>query len=350
MSRFSAPLLEKLAPYVPGEQPQTGSYIKLNTNESPFPPSPKVTKVLAGKAETMRLYPDPECRALTKAVASTLGIQPEQVIMGNGSDEILAFIFQALCPKGAAFPDITYGFYKVWAQLYDINTKVVPLRKDFTLDLNDYRGFDETLIIANPNAPTGIANAADDIAKLAAEKPDRLIVVDEAYVDFGAESCLKYIDTYDNILVVQTYSKSRNLAGGRVAFAAGNKALISDLNRIKFSFHPYSVSRLSQLAGIAAVEDREYFEKCTSSIIKTRARAARELKALGFEMTESRANFLFVRHPKLSGERLYRALREKGVLVRYFGSERIEDFLRITVGSDEETDALIKALGEILKA
>ena len=348
MSRFLAPELAKLAPYTPGEQPQSGNFIKLNTNESPFPPSPLVIKALQGKAETMRLYPDPDCRELTNAIASNYGINTCQLLTGNGSDEILAFIFQALCPKGAAFPDITYGFYKVWAELYGIKARVLPLRDDFSICLDDYRGLDETLFIANPNAPTGIALAPKDILKLVAEKPDRLIVVDEAYVDFGAESCIPYINEYDNLLVVQTFSKSRNLAGARVAFAVGNEELILDLNRVKFSFHPYSVSRLSQLAATAAVLDREYFLECTSRIRSTRERAAVALKVMRFEMTDSRANFLFAKHPKLTGLELYSKLREKGVLVRYFGSDRIEDYVRITVGSNAEMDKLIKAVREIL--
>ncbi len=349
MSRFLTPYLEKLAPYTPGEQPQTGSFVKLNTNESPFPPSPEVIKSLSGKSDTMRLYPDPDCRELTKAVASAVGLSPSQVVMGNGSDEILAFIFQALCPKGAAFPDITYGFYKVWAGLYGIKTKVLPLKSGLTICLDEYRELTETLFIANPNAPTGIALDPEDIIKLAAEKPDRLIVVDEAYVDFGAKSCLPYINEYDNLLVVQTFSKSRNLAGGRVAFAAGNEELIKDLNRVKFSFHPYSVSRLSQLAGTAAVLDKEYFEDCTSRIQATRKRTAEALKKLGFEMTDSLANFLFAKHPTITGSELYSRLREKGVLVRYFGSDRIEDYLRITIGSDSEMNVLLTAVREILE-
>jgi Histidinol-phosphate/aromatic aminotransferase and cobyric acid decarboxylase len=307
-----------------------------------------VVKAVCDNAQSLRLYPDPECRDLGRTMAEAFGIEESQIIMGNGSDEVLAFIFQAFCAGGAAFPDITYGFYKVWAQLYGIKTKVLPLMEDFTINLDDYRELSETLIIANPNAPTGIAHAPKDILELLRQKPDRLVVVDEAYVDFGAESCLPYINDFDNLLVVQTFSKSRNLAGGRVAFAAGNRALIDDLNRIKFSFHPYNMSRISQAAGIAAVKDRDYYNKCISNIRETRERAAGELKALGFEMTASRANFLFVRHPSLSGLDLYTKLREKGVLVRYFGTGRILDYVRITIGSGEEMDALINAVREIL--
>ncbi len=348
MSRFLAPEYKNIAPYTPGEQPQSGSFIKLNTNESPFPPSPAVVRAVCEQAATLRLYPDPECRELNKTMAAAFGVGADQMIMGNGSDEILAFIFQAFCPGGAAFPDITYGFYRVWAQLYGVKTKVLPLRPDFTICLDDYRGLSETLFIANPNAPTGIALEPEAIIALAKEKPERLIVVDEAYVDFGAKSCLPYINGYDNLLVVQTFSKSRNLAGGRVAFAAGDKALIDDLNRIKFSFHPYNLSRLSQYAGIAAVKDRDYFIECTSKIRLTRENTARELKSLGFEMTDSKANFLFARHPKLTGLELYTKLRERGVLVRHFGTVRIEDYVRITVGSDAEMDSLIKAVKAII--
>jgi len=349
MSAFLDPRLNNLKPYTPGEQPQEGGFIKLNTNESPYPPSPRVLEALRDKAETLRLYPDPECRELRAAIAEAYGLDTEQLIAGNGSDELLAFIFQAFCPRGAAFADITYGFYKVWAQLYGVGARIVPLREDFALCLEDYRGLEETIFIANPNAPTGIALDPRDIAALAKEKPDRLVVVDEAYVDFGAESCLRFINEASNLLVVQTFSKSRNLAGGRVAFAAGNRELIADLNRIKFSFNPYNINRLSQIAGAAAVSDREYFLDCCSRIVATREKSAKELRQLGFEMTESRTNFLFARHPRLKGAEIYLKLREKGILVRHFGGERIEDYVRITVGSDREMDALINALGAILK-
>ena len=349
MSIFLDPRLNTLKPYTPGEQPQVGKFIKLNTNESPYPPSPRVLEALEGKWETLRLYPDPDCRELIAAIAEVNGLKAEQLIAGNGSDELLAFIFQALCPKGAAFADISYGFYKVWAQLYGVSAKIVPLRGDFTICLDDYRGLEKTIFIANPNAPTGIALDPRDIAALAKEKPDRLVVVDEAYVDFGAKSCIRYINELSNLLVVHTFSKSRNLAGGRVAFAAGSRELIADLNRIKFSFNPYNINRISQIAGAASVLDRQYFSDCCSKIIATREKSARELRALGFEMTESRANFLFAKHPKLKGADLYLKLRERGILVRHFGGERIEDYVRITVGSDMEMEALIDALGAILK-
>lgn len=349
MSRFLSPKLKGLLPYTPGEQPKEGGFIKLNTNESPYPPSPAVIEALEGKAETLRLYPDPECRELNSAIADAFGLDTDEVITGNGSDELLAFIFQAFCSKGAAFPDITYGFYKVWAQLYGISTRVLPLKDDFSICLDDYKDIDETIFIANPNAPTGLALPAADIIALAKNKADRLIVVDEAYVDFGAESCVPYIKELDNLIVVQTFSKSRNLAGGRVAFAAANSELINDLNRVKFSFHPYNLNRLSQLAGAAAVKDREYFESCTSRIIKTRERTAKELKALGFILTDSKANFIFARHEEISGEEIYNKLRERGVLVRYFGTDRIKDYVRITVGSDDEMDALINSVKDILR-
>ena len=243
-------------------------------------------EALEGKWETLRLYPDPDCRELIAAIAEVNGLKAEQLIAGNGSDELLAFIFQALCPKGAAFADISYGFYGL-AQLYGVSAKIVPLRGDFTICLDDYRGLEETIFIANPNAPTGIALDPRDIAALAKEKPDRLVVVDEAYVDFGAKSCIRYINELSNLLVVHTFSKSRNLAGGRVAFAAGDRELIADLNRIKFSFNPYNINRISQIAGAASVLDRQYFSDCCSKIIATREKSARELR-LGFEMTESR--------------------------------------------------------------
>jgi len=349
MGKFLSPRLKGLKPYTPGEQPQGGKYIKLNTNESPFPPSPYVFKALEGQAETLRLYPDPENRLLNEAIAENFGLSPENIIAGNGSDELLALIFQAFCPKGAAFADITYGFYKVWAEFYGIDYKIVTLKDDFTLCLEDYRDLDETIVIANPNAPTGLAVSPEKIAALAAEKPERIIVVDEAYVDFGAESCIRLVKELKNLIVVQTFSKSRSLAGGRAAFAAGDAELIRDFNTVKFSFHPYNLDRLTQLAAAAAIKDRVYFETCTSKIIKTRERVSGELKTLGFFLTDSMTNFIFARHEKIPGAEFYRLLKEKGVLVRYFGTERIEDFIRITVGSDDEMDAFLKALKDILK-
>jgi histidinol-phosphate aminotransferase len=346
MSRFLVPALRKLVPYTPGEQPQSGSFVKLNTNESPYLPSSKVIEAVCQAAPTIRLYPDPDCRVLTKAIAAAYLLPPEQVVCGNGSDELLAFIFQSLCPNGAAFADVTYGFYKVWAQLYGLETEVIPLGEDFSFPLAGFRRTDKTVFIANPNAPTGMALPASEIASFAAEKPDRLVIVDEAYVDFGAESCLKYINGLDNLLVVQTFSKSRNLAGGRIAFAAGSKELINDLNTVRFSFHPYSISRLSQAAGTAAVYDRAYFEECTAKIQNTRARVEKEIDAMGFFRTRSLANFMFIKHPSLSGRQLYLSLREKGILVRWFDLPRISDYLRVTVGSDGEMDAFLAALND----
>ena len=289
MSRFISKEADALAPYTPGEQPQDQQYIKLNTNESPFPPSPKVMKALT-RAEVLKLnlYSDPTCAALNAAIAKHFELQPENVLSGNGSDEVLAFAFRAFCGegKGVAFADITYGFYKSQVALFGLEATRIPLREDFTLNVDDYMDFPGTIVIANPNAPTGIAVPRDDIQRLLEADPDRVVIVDEAYVDFGAESCVPMIYRYDNLLVTQTMSKSRSLAGGRVGYALGSPALIEALNRVKYSFHPYNVNRLSMLAGAAAVEDDAYFQKCTAAVAGNREWTRKELEALGFTAEE----------------------------------------------------------------
>lgn len=341
MSRFFSSALSHLSPYTPGEQPLT-SYIKLNTNESPFPP--------AAHAElSLQLYPDPECRALREAFSKELGVSLSNLIFTNGSDEALAFIFLSLCERGAAFPDLTYGFYSVYADLFRVPKKIIPLREDFTLALSDYAGLSETLFIANPNAPTGLAHTCAELEALIAENPGRLVVVDEAYVDFGGESAVPLIARYDNLLVVGTFSKSRSLAGARLGYAVGNCELIADLYRVKFSFNPYSVNRAALEAGLAAVRNRAYFEENCAAVQKTRAALTAALRAQGFRVLESLANFVFASPPDGDGRRYYEALRARGVLVRYFDSERCRPFVRITVGSDDQIDALIRATKEYLK-
>ena len=353
MSKFLSKEASRLAPYTPGEQPQDQQYVKLNTNESPFPPSPKVVKAIS-RAELLKLnlYSDPTCGQLVEAIAKRYELQPGNVLTGNGSDEILAFAFRAFCGegKGLAYADITYGFYKSQVALFGLEARVIPLREDFTLNVDDYMDFPGTIVIANPNAPTGMTVSREDIQRLLEADPGRVVIVDEAYVDFGAESCVPLIYRYDNLLVVQTMSKSRSLAGGRVGFALGSPELISALNRVKYSFNPYNVNRLSIVAGAAAVEDEPYFQACCAAIRQTRAWTVEELENLGFTVLPSQANFIFARSDKISGEELYRKLKENGVLVRWWAdSGRIQDYVRITIGSMEQMETLVDEIARLLE-
>ena len=353
MSKFLSKEASRLAPYTPGEQPQDQQYVKLNTNESPFPPSPKVVKAIS-RAELLKLnlYSDPTCGQLVEAIAKRYELQPENVIAGNGSDEILAFAFRAFCGEGKplAYADITYGFYKSQVALFGLESKVIPLREDFTLNVDDYMDFPGTIVIANPNAPTGMTVSREDIQRLLEADPNRVVIVDEAYVDFGGESCVPLIYRYDNLLVVQTMSKSRSLAGGRVGFALGSPELISALNRVKYSFNPYNVNRLSIVAGAAAVEDEPYFQACCAAVRQARAWTVEELENLGFTVLPSQANFIFARSDKLSGEDLYRRLKENGVLVRWWAdSGRIQDYVRITIGSMEQMETLVDEVSRLLE-
>ena len=352
MSKILSREAGRLAPYTPGEQPQDQQYIKLNTNESPFPPSPKVVKALS-RAELLKLnlYSDPTCGQLVEAIAKRYELQPENVLTGNGSDEILAFAFRAFCGEGKplAYADITYGFYKSQVALFGLEAKVVPLREDFALNVDDYMDFPGTIVIANPNAPTGMTVPRSDIQRLLEADPDRVVIVDEAYVDFGGESCVPMIYRYDNLLVVQTMSKSRSLAGGRVGFALGSPALISALNRVKYSFNPYNVNRLSIIAGAVAVEDEPYFQTCTAAVQNNRAWTVRELEELGFTVLPSSANFIFAKSDRLPGGELYRKLKENGILVRWFDADRIRDYVRITIGSLEQMTALVDEIARLLE-
>ena len=352
MSRFLSKEAERLAPYTPGEQPQDAQYVKLNTNESPFPPSPRVLKALS-RAELLKLnlYSDPTCAALNSAIARRYELQPENVITGNGSDELLAFAFRTFCGqgKGVAYADITYGFYKSQAAFFGLDATVIPLREDFTLNVDDYMDFPGTIFIANPNAPTGMAVPRADIQRLLEADPDRVVIVDEAYVDFGAESCVPMIYRYDNLLVMQTMSKSRSLAGGRVGFALGSAELIAALNRVKYSFNPYNVNRLSIIAGAAAVEDEPYFQACTGAIQNNRAWTVRELEALGFTVLPSQANFIFAKSDRIPGGELYRKLKENGILVRWFDADRVRDYVRVTIGSLEQMAALVDEVARLLE-
>lgn len=351
MSRFLSPEALRCEPYTPGEQPRDQQYIKLNTNESPFPPSPRVLEALSrAEAEKLYLYSDPTCAALNAAIAKRYGLAPENVISGNGSDEILAFAFRAFCGAGrpAAFADITYGFYEAQAALFGLEAKRVPLREDFSLNVEDYLDFPGAVVIANPNAPTGMAVPISEIRRLLETNRDRVVVVDEAYVDFGAESCAPLVREYENLLVTQTMSKSRSLAGGRIGFALGSAELIADLNRVKYSFNPYNVNRLSLLAGAAAVEDEEYFRSCCRAVRDNRAWTTEALEARGFTVLPSSANFIFAKSDRVPGGELYRRLKENGILVRWFDKDRIRDFCRITIGSKEQMETLIKQIDQLL--
>ncbi len=350
MSRFFSPALSDLAAYVPGEQPRGQAFIKLNTNESPFPPAPGVIAALnAAEVGRLNLYSDPTALALEEAIASFYGLSREQVISGNGSDEILAFAIQAFGNGGVCFPDITYGFYPVLARLYGIDAKTIPLSADFRIIPADYDGAGRTIFIANPNAPTGLCLTAFQVEHILKRNPDSLVMIDEAYVDFGGESSASLLACYENLLIVHTFSKSRNLAGGRIGFALGSPDLILDLRRIKFSFNPYSLNRLSILAGAAAMEDTGYFTKCTRAVTETRDWATEELKRRGFTLTDSKANFLFAKPPRMGGKTYMEALRERGVLIRHFNAPRIDAYVRITVGSREQMLALLEATDSLME-
>ena len=349
MSKFLAENLSRLEAYVPGEQPQGRSYIKLNTNESPFPPSPSVVEAITDeKIKSLRLYCDPTCNTLKEKISEVYKTQKDNVFVGNGSDEILNFIFMAYGQKGVAYADITYGFYSVFAELYNIESTVIPLKEDFSLDYKKFCNQNKLIVIASPNAPTGIEVTTEQLEEILKSNKDSVIVVDQAYVDFGGESAIKLIDKYDNLLVTQTFSKSRSMAGARLGFGVASEKIIQDLNTVKYSTNPYNVNRATSALGIGAIKDDKYFVSNCNKIIKNREFLTEELKKLGFTFTNSSANFVFTKSDKINGKELYLKLKEKGVLVRHFDKERISNYLRITIGSLDETVALINAVKEIL--
>ena len=351
MSRYQSLKLSELTPYTPGEQPRDMQYVKLNTNESPFPPSAKAIAAAAEAAKKLQLYSDPTCRALRNKLAEVYGVEPDEVIVTNGSDEVLDFAFQAFCAErtAAVFADITYGFYPVFAQRNGVPFETVALRDDFSIDITDYFGVGKTIFIANPNAPTGLALSRAQIEQILVHNPDNVVVVDEAYVDFGGESCVPLIHKYDNLLVTQTFSKSRSLAGGRLGFGIGSKALIADLQTIRYSTNPYNVNSITLAAGLGVLEDEEYTRTNCQTIIENRGWTVAELQKRGFCMTDSKTNFIFAKHPTVDGGVLYAELKKRGVLVRHFTAERIKDYNRITVGSCEQMQALLAAVDEILE-
>ncbi|GAB1578563.1 histidinol-phosphate transaminase [Bordetella petrii] len=354
MSRYWSPVVGTLSPYVPGEQPKLQDLVKLNTNEHPAGPSPKVLQAIRNACDdSLRLYPDPGSDRLRQAIAANFRVQPDQVFVGNGSDEVLAHAFQALLKhdRPLRFPDITYSFYPVYCGLYQIAYQAVPLTEEFCIDVQDYlpaAGEAGGIILPNPNAPTGRALALADIEHIVAANPDIVVVVDEAYVDFGAESAVELVARHDNLLVIQTLSKSRSLAGLRVGFAIGSRVLIEALERVKNSFNSYPIDRLAEAGAVAALEDTAYFERTRQAVIATRERLTADLQALGFEVLPSAANFVFARHPRHDGAALAAALRERSIIVRHFRQARIDQFLRITVGTEAQCGRLVEALKNIL--
>ena len=354
MSRFWSPVVKTLTPYVPGEQPQMQRLVKLNTNESPYGPSPKALEAIQAQTnENLRLYPDPEGSALKQAIAKLHGLDPQQVFLGNGSDEVLAHVFLGLLKHSepVLFPDITYSFYPVYCKLFGIEFKAIPLGPEFEIDPSNYELPNGGIIFPNPNAPTGRAIPRNQIEGLIAQNQNSVVVIDEAYVDYGTESCIPLLrgnDCPQNLLVVHTLSKSRALAGLRVGFAVGHPDLIAGLERVKNSFNSYPLGRLAQAGAIAAIEDQAHLEQTCAKVVKTRKHLVDSLQKLGFHTLPSTANFIFTRHPKHSGSSLYQALRERGIIVRHFKSPRIEEFLRITIGTDAQSAELLAALTEIV--
>ena len=351
MSQFLNPRYQSLEVYTPGEQPQDQVYTKLNTNESPYPASPRVVAAIGRKElEDLRLYSDPELKPLVSKLAEVYGLSPAQVFVSNGSDDILNFAFMAFSgqPGRAAFPDITYGFYQVFADLHQVEATVIPLEADFSVDYRRYCGLQQMIVLANPNAQVGRALPRKAMEEIIASNPAHVVVVDEAYVDFGAESCVPLIEKYPNLLVVQTFSKSRSMAGARLGYALGDAALIADLNRIKYSTNPYNVNRLTMFAGIAALEDQAYYDENCKKIMATRAWTVEALKALGFTVIPSQANFVLAAHPSMDGETIYRALKQRGILVRHFSTPRITNYNRITIGSDAQMAFLVDTLRDVL--
>lgn len=350
-SRFFSDRHALLEAYTPGEQPRDMAYIKLNTNESPYPPSPGVAAAVAREAGRLQLYSDPTCRDLNAKAAHVLGVGEDQILMTNGSDEILNFIFMAFGDSRHpfAFPTLTYGFYPVFARLNNIPYREIPMGADLSIDPADYRGLGMHIVIANPNAPTGLYLDVSQIEQIVATNRDSVVVVDEAYIDFGGESCLPLLKAYDNLLITRTFSKSYSLAGARLGFGIGHPSLIADLNTIKYSTNPYNINRMTMAAGIAALEENDYYREKCRLVAGERERTKAALRGLGFTVTDSAANFLFAAHPELDGEELYLALRRRGILVRHFSTPAIRNYNRITVGTATQMDALLDAVKDYMK-
>jgi len=348
MSKYLASRFASLEAYTPGEQPGDMEYIKLNTNESPFPPPDSIPAIVKEEASKSNLYPNPDGSRLINKLAEFYGIKPENVIIGNGSDELLAFAFLAFFEDGAVFPDITYGFYPVYAELYDIQHKQIPLLDDMTIDLKDYIGINKNIVLANPNAPTGIALELKDIEAIAKSNPNHIVLVDEAYIDFGGKSAIPLIKDNNNLLIIHTYSKSRSMAGARLGYAIASAPIIEDLKKMKYSFNPYNVNRLTQIMGETALDEEQYYKEKRNEIITVREYTEKQLKELGFTMTPSKANFLFAKHPCIGGHELYSKLKDMGILVRQWNKPRISEYVRITIGTKDQMDSLLAAVKKII--
>lgn len=349
MSRFLNNQYRSLEAYTPGEQPRDMQYIKLNTNESPYPPAPSVVAAMTGEqVELLRLYSDPTAKELKEKLAGLYGVQPENVFVSNGSDEVLNFAFMAFGGKGVIFPEISYGFYEVYADLYQLDFEKIPLEEDFSLDYRKYCGKGKMVVIANPNAPTGLSIPVWQIEEILKSNPDSLVLIDEAYVDFGGQSALPLIAKYDNLLVTRTFSKSRCLAGGRLGYAFASAAIIADLEKIKYSTNPYNINRLTLLLGAATVDAEPYYREKCREIMETRSWTAKQLESLGFEVLPSDTNFLFAKTDRMDGGQLYEALKARGILVRHFGNPKICQYNRITIGTKQQMETFINTLKEVL--
>ena len=351
MSKYFSEKYNDLIPYVPGEQPKDMKYVKLNTNESPFPPSKKAQEYASDAAKLLALYPDPDCTILREKMAALYNLDKDEIVIVNGSDEILNFAFMAYCDDKtpAAFADITYGFYPVFAKINKVPYVEIPLNDNYEINVDDYIGINKTIFIANPNAPTGIALSLDKIERIIASNPNNIVVIDEAYVDFGAQSAVNLIRKYDNLLVTQTFSKSRSMAGARLGMGFANKKIIQDINTIRYSTNPYNVNRMTMAAGIGTIEDNDYMVNNCKTIIQNREYTINKLNELGFVTLPSKTNFVFTKNEKFSGEYLYKKLKENGVLVRYFNKARLDKYLRITIGSKQDMDVLIEKLIKIME-
>ncbi len=349
MSSYMNPKYAALEAYTPGEQPRDQQYIKLNTNESPFPPAPEVVNMISHQSvENLRLYSDPTAKVLRQKLAELYGVQPEQVFVSNGSDDILNFAFMAFGGDGVVFPDITYGFYPVFAQLHGLESREIPLKPDFSLDHRDYCGVGKMVVFANPNAPTGRTISLGQIEGMLKTNPGHVVLVDEAYVDFGGESALALLPRYPNLLVVRTFSKSRCLAGGRLGYAFGSAELIADLQKLQYSTNPYAINRLTMALGEATVDNEAYYQEKCQEIIRVRGITTEKLEAMGFEVLPSSANFIFAKHPTVDGEALYLELKRRGILVRHFSKPAIRDFNRITIGTEAQMLRLCQVISDIV--
>ena len=351
MSRFLSSRYEALEAYVPGEQPRDKEYIKLNTNESPFPPSKSVADAVKAEAALLNLYPDPDCRALRTKLAEIHGVAPENVFTAAGSDEALDFFFTAFCDESrpVAFPAISYGMYTVLANVHGVPVKSVPLREKFRLAPEDFTGLGMNKIVCNPNAPTGRFIPVSDIEKIAASDPEYITAVDEAYIDFGGESSVSLLPKHDNLMIFRTFSKSRSLAGGRLGYVMAGREIIEDLEKIKYSLNPYNINRLTAAAALATLDDDEYYRRNCEEIIENREYTTAELAKLGFETLPSKTNFIFTRSGKISGSALYGRLKDKGVLIRHWNNPAISEWCRVTIGSREEMETFLRKTKEIIE-